>query len=262
MTTQHAATCRIAYSHCTCGLGDKPEPEDDERPPLPMAQAVGAALDEIQAAGAQPTAPAIRWRPDDLWDGVPPEFQGAQVPESIRTAFKQSPRPVSFAIVGQPGTGKTRCLWALFHRARANAMAYLLGKPVERLFFSEGEYTRKLETVPAAITRACTAYNRVQIITEVGDIRAHRYNREALAEWTEWAGVLAVDDIGAIEPNEWVREAIYHLANERRAAGRVTVWTSNLPTDKLREVFGPAIASRILGGCVIEVGGNDRRLLA
>ncbi len=101
----------------------------------------------------------------------------------------------------------------------------------------------------------------VSLLAETGHIRVHRYDREALQELIDYPQWLAMDDIGVVEPNEWVREALYHLANERRASNRTTVWTSNLSPQKIRDTFGAAIASRILGGVVIEVDGKDRRLL-
>jgi DNA replication protein DnaC len=117
-----------------------------------------------------------------------------------------------------------------------------------------------MESIGEAIDRCLAASAPLRIITEVGQIRACRYDRDRLANWTNYPGWLAVDDIGAVEPNEWVREAVYHMANERRGMGRTTVWTSNLNPQKIRDVFGAAIASRILGGVVIETSGADRRL--
>jgi DNA replication protein DnaC len=205
--------------------------------------------------------PIVRcWDPDDLWLGIPEEFEGAEVPAALIPLLKQRPLPRSFALVGPPGTGKTRALWGMLHAIRKNKMAQMMGHKIERMRYREGEYTEKIETVEAAIARVLRSLDGLTIITEVGDIRAKRYDREALDGWASCPGWLAVDDIGAIEPNEWVREAIYHMANERRANGLVTVWTSNKTPQQLRETFGGAIASRILGGAVVEVEGQDRRV--
>jgi DNA replication protein DnaC len=121
-------------------------------------------------------------------------------------------------------------------------------------------YDTVYEPTSQTIGREIRRAERLEIITEVGDIRASRYERDALDGWVNSRYWLAVDDIGAIEPNEWVREAIYHLANERRGKGSPTIWTSNLSPQKLRDTFGAAIASRILGGAVIETDGKDRRV--
>jgi DNA replication protein DnaC len=181
------------------------------------------------------------WTTDDLWVGIPTEYQGALLPDSLRDVLKRG--PLSVALIGPAGVGKTRNLWAMVHHARRAVMVNEIG-------------TERRDPLAQGLKDR----DRVKIITEVGDIRAHRYDRGWLDQQCAWPHWLAVDDIGCIEPNEWVREALYHLANERRAHGRRTVWTSNLTADGLRSTFGGAIASRILGGLVIECGGNDRRL--
>ncbi len=195
---------------------------------------------------------------DDLWTGVPSEFRGATLSESARALLSQKPRPASFAIVGPPGTGKTRLLWAMVHHSRRKLLP--VGSEIDLRMYSTSEYASKRETRSQAVLRMVRAADCTRIITEVGDLRARRYDRSALDEYAGHDGWLCVDDIGAIEPNEWVREALYHLANERRAHDRPTVWTSNLTAQQLRETFGGAIASRILGGAVVEISGEDRRL--
>lgn len=204
--------------------------------------------------------PPRLWTADDLWTGIPAEFKGAELSPALMDVLRTKPLPASLALVGPPGTGKTRSLWALLHRMRAQAMKELIGTELFRDTVSVGEYSHRSERVTEAIERQCDAADLVGIITEVGDVRAHRYDRPILETWIKYEYFLAVDDIGAIEPNEWVREALYHLANERRSAGRFTIWTSNLSPTKIRDTFGAAIASRILGGAVVEVDGADRRL--
>lgn len=196
---------------------------------------------------------------EDLWEGIPVEFHGATLSEGARQLLGQKPRPVSFAIVGPPGTGKTRLLWAIVCQIRRKRLP--VGTAMEQWFRGNGDLDRVPETRRQARDRMLSAVEGARIITEVGEIRAKRYDRAALDEHIEFDGWLCIDDIGAIEPNEWVREALYHLANERRAHNRTTVWTSNLTPPQLRETFGGAIASRILGGAVIETDGADRRLV-
>ena len=255
---KHPASCNIAYGACTCGIGDKPEPSG------PAAQSVSEALGSVPApflaVDPRPRLVPRPWAPEDLWTGIPEEFQGAELSDGLKAILKQSPRPTSFALVGPPGTGKTRSLWAMAHSMRKAATKDWMGREIEREIVKQGEFSERRQTYAEAIASRLASIDRLHIITEVGDVRAHRYDRAALDEWASADGWLAVDDIGAIEPNEWVREALYHLANERRANNRTTVWTSNLTPQKIRDTFGGAIASRILGGAVIETSGNDRRI--
>jgi hypothetical protein len=200
------------------------------------------------------------WAPGDLWAGIPEEFQGAELTAGLLAQLKKTPRPLSFALVGPPGTGKTRSLWAMVHSMRKRFMADRMGTEIRRGDIADGQYAYRRQSCEDAIRSTLALGDGLTIITEVGDIRAKRYDRAALDDWAACPGWLAVDDIGAIEPNEWVKEALYHLANERRAHGLTTVWTSNKTPSQLRDTFGGAIASRILGGAVIEVEGKDRRV--
>jgi hypothetical protein len=256
---EHAPDCRIAYSHCTCGLGG-----DENGEPMSMAAVFQKAIDNaavrVSGAGERPRLVPRPWKPEDLWTGIPEEFQGAELSAPLLAILKQTPRPVSFALVGPPGTGKTRSLWAMLHSMRKAATKDWMGSEVKRSGIMDGEFTERRQTYNEAIEDGLASIDRLRIITEVGEIRASRYDRKALDDWATTERWLAVDDIGAIEPNEWVREALYHLANERRANSLTTVWTSNLTPQKIRDTFGGAIASRILGGAVIETSGADRRV--
>jgi len=116
------------------------------------------------------------------------------------------------------------------------------------------------EAWEAEITRAMRGGDRIRIIGECADIVRNRHDRAWLDEQARWHHWLVVDDIGFTDkPSAWQTEAIYHLANERRAHQRPTLWTSNLDPDALAKVYGPAIASRLTGGKVVCLGGQDRR---
>lgn len=197
------------------------------------------------------------WTEADTWSGIPEEFHGAVVSNGLLSVLRSGVK--ALAIVGPPGTGKTRTLWAIVHRMRMVKMRGLIGREITRERVTKGCDTVN-EFYSEAIDREVRNVERMRIITEVGDIRAKRYDRDALAEWVDSPYWLAIDDIGAIEPSEWVREAIYHLANERRGRAAPTIWTSNLSPQKIRDTFGAAIASRVLGGSVVETDGKDRRI--
>lgn len=72
------------------------------------------------------------------------------------------------------------------------------------------------------------------------------------------AGVLVLDDLGAGRINEWEKECLLGVIDERWAAGRPIVTTSNAAS--LRETLGERIASRLADGAtVVILDGADRR---
>lgn len=202
--------------------------------------------------------PHAYWKAEDLWRSIPLEFTGAQLSESLIKVLKS--KPPSVTLIGPPGTGKTRSLWALVHHLRHRRMEQYLGTEITRGWVSDGEHCRRQESVDEALDRYIAMHERARITDEAGGIRAHRYDRAWLDSIMNYEHIQCIDDIGCIEPNDWVREAIYCISNTRRAQGKTTIWTSNLTSQQFRDTFGAAIASRILGGEVIEVNGSDKRL--
>lgn len=81
------------------------------------------------------------------------------------------------------------------------------------------------------------------------------------AEFTRWAGagLLAIDDIGAVRLSEpWDMDHLGELIDERSAWQRPTVITSNI-TD-LKKLLGPRISSRLSENALVaELTGPDRR---
>ncbi len=142
---EHAPDCRIAYSHCTCGLGG-----DESGEPMSMAQTFQRAID-LASEGSSVAPKTARlvprpWTPDELWVGIPEEFQDAELSAPLLAIIKQTPRPVSFALVGPPGTGKTRSLWAMLHSMRKAATRDWMGTEIRRGVRSEGEFSERKQT--------------------------------------------------------------------------------------------------------------------
>lgn len=237
---------------------------------------MNATIEGINSALGLLSAPQINFKrqsqpesfsltPDDmagLYADLPAEYRDAELADDMRNILKEW-NPV-VALVGPPGTGKTRICWATLRRARLSQATKILGIPDEaqRTYVGSG-----LESRPAWVKRTLEKVirgDRVKIISEVADIRRHRHDRDWLDGIAKWGGdrhLLCVDDIGFTgKADDWVMEAIYHLANVRRANALPTMYTTNLSPDEMRSVFGAAISSRILGGVMIPVGGADRRL--
>jgi DNA replication protein DnaC len=80
------------------------------------------------------------------------------------------------------------------------------------------------------------------------------------AEFTRYrdAGLLAIDDIGAVRLSEWDLDHLGELVDIRWAARCPTVITSNITA--LSKLLGPRIASRIQHNALVaEMDGPDRR---
>lgn len=212
--------------------------------------------------GGMPSSATVRCPPPRTtyrltWDRVladiPPEYRDAKTSAALSQAMAADGPCI--LLHGKPGTGKTHQAYALLVADRRNRGAMLVehGEAVPSYWLPTDAWCREK-------TDGLRGRDLVRIITEAGDIRAHRYDHQWLAKVADYRGVLVVDDIGFTRPTEWVTEAVYHLANERRAWKLRTIWTTNLTPDGLRDAFSPAIASRLSGGAVIELSGRDRRV--
>jgi hypothetical protein len=118
-----------------------------------------------------------------------------------------------------------------------------------------------LEQAARRLARRCSTERSAEVISEANDILRNRFDRGWLDRCAQIPIRLVVDDVGFMpKPSDWALEAVYCLANDRRASGLKTIWTTNLTPDQIRDAYGQAIASRLLGGEVIEIDGRDRRL--
>lgn len=183
---------------------------------------------------------------DDLNDGIPIEYRGAKIMSDFQEALNNKS---TILLLGAPGTGKTRQLWAAMLAQRVKRCEDKLNKAAKSMDLPRGEWVRR------QIGR-----DRVTIISEAADLVPMRYEWSWMKDLTAIPDWLMIDDIGFIAPTEWMRAAVYIIANERRAHGRPTVWTTNLTPDQLGEAYSPAIVSRLAGGAVLDLQGDDRRL--
>ncbi len=71
---------------------------------------------------------------------------------------------------------------------------------------------------------------------------------------------LIVDDIGAERVSDWTMQIWYMIVSRRESEMRPTLYTSNLSLSEIKNVLGARIASRLSGGYVFELLGNDYRL--
>jgi DNA replication protein DnaC len=83
----------------------------------------------------------------------------------------------------------------------------------------------------------------------------------AVIEALKAIDVLVIDDIGTEAPRDWVKEQLYKVIDGRHGK-RTTIYTSNLTGEEMRKKLGEAITSRIWGGRICEVRGDDWRVKA
>lgn len=72
--------------------------------------------------------------------------------------------------------------------------------------------------------------------------------------------VLLIDDLGQDRLTDWTREQLHRLINERNAEGRRTIVTTNKGPREIEEIYGPAIADRLIDEATpILFTGESRR---
>jgi len=83
---------------------------------------------------------------------------------------------------------------------------------------------------------------------------------EEVVQMISHCKLLIIDDIGAENPSEWVRERLLSYINTRVSNNLSTIYTSNVSLDELGEKMGDRVKSRITGSVKeIHLTGKDRR---
>jgi hypothetical protein len=202
---------------------------------------------------------------------IPREYRSIELDKAYRTAVYEADAATAY-IHGPPGTGKTAQAWALYRvRRSAEIVAWhrlteadlSLPYVIELRQISPYDSTQHEKYLIAGGGARGVVIDRneaAMVISEPGDILRHRYDREWLDAVASFPGILTIDDVGCVPVSDWVIEALYTIANERRSEELITVYSSNLTPAELAAKYSPAIASRLCGGSVIELAGRDRRI--
>lgn len=75
--------------------------------------------------------------------------------------------------------------------------------------------------------------------------------------------LLLIDDLGQDRLTEWTREQLHRLINERNAEGRRTIVTTNRSPREIEDIYGPAIADRLIDEATpVKFTGESRRRAA
>jgi len=79
--------------------------------------------------------------------------------------------------------------------------------------------------------------------------------------WDHYEGMLIVDDISGIRPTDFALDTLARIVRVRYDECLPTVVTTHAAHDDLAELYGRAIASRIVEfGPIVKLSGPDRRL--
>ncbi len=102
------------------------------------------------------------------------------------------------------------------------------------------------------------AYEQQKFSRDVEDTRDAREETNRYRN----CDLLILDDLGSELTTAMTQAALYSLINERLAAGRRTVISSNLTPEQVQHRYNPQIASRLLGEFrALPFSGTDIRLL-
>jgi DNA replication protein DnaC len=129
-----------------------------------------------------------------------------------------------------------------------SAIAILLEYLRERTIL-EAKRERKIEDVPAFFMKM-SKFQNIYNSQFRGSNNSQAENGDkyqALKRKMVKCDLLVLDDIGLRGTTEALQNELYEIIDERDTNERATIFTSNVPLDKIAEILGEQIASRIEG---------------
>lgn len=165
-----------------------------------------------------------------FFDNVPQRYRKArlnQLPDKLKTILLAG----SCYLWGGVGTGKTHALYSLLRHS---------------LLKKNGS--------------GCLT-NFDNLLMEVRSTFGGHGSEASVLEPYKGSGLLCIDDIGAGADSAFAERILLSVIDYRYNRCLPTYCSSNWPPEKIKELFGERVFSRISGMCtVIKLGGQDRRL--
>ena len=186
--------------------------------------------------------------PSELIDSL---LDSALLKAGLKGAYRTAESDYGARVVSLVESGSGAYLFGRPGRGKTYAAAHAVRVAVER-GFSSGKARGQAMLVTAKV-----------LLDDMRD--GYSGGGSGMFSRAESIPLLALDDFGAERMNDWSVETLTRLIDSRTNAGLPTVYTSNYPLGKLRDIWGEIpgarMASRIEGSCErIEVIGPDRRL--
>ena len=197
--------------------------------------------------------------------GVPPRymshyFRNFTVSDKTKTAFEvasqwaalKNPKDRGFALIGQPGVGKTHLAVAAM---REMAQLWAVERPDPQ---SEDVYIDP----KTMIERQMRFINVPIFMDELRDGMKFSDSpaRDLWKYCLETASVVILDDFGKEKATDWVTERLYVLIESRYQNLKSTIVTSNRSLDELDDLgYGAAVSRLQETGRVVRIDAKDYR---
>lgn len=212
---------------CSTAASEEYEREERERRDVMVAQEWRR---RVEAGGVPPF-------PHPVADGRHDEaFEAARI-------WAAGEGPLTLVLVGPVGTGKSTLAAAAFRRRMQPVWNENVGRPA-------GGRTGFWRSVPV-------------LLAHLGLGFGNRSHDQAL-ELLDGRRMLALDDIDKGRPTDYVAQHVFAAINGCYEQRSPLVVTANKTLGEIASHwggdYGPAIASRLAEGRVVEMGGPDRRL--
>ena len=187
---------------------------------------------------------------------IPPQYQGCtffdfdEAQQRVVKAWLDAENPGLLTLYGPVGTGKTRCLYAIYAQASTPACH------VE--FWTVSSLVRRLQSL-----QACDCRWKYDDFLNIicGRPGESEYEREE-RKWRCGSipvNMLLLDDFGTEKRTEFVLAAVQEILDLREKWGLPTAISTNLTMNQIKVAWGDRIASRLNGGKMVKFTGKDRR---
>lgn len=154
---------------------------------------------------------------------VPPQFKNANIGMFNFEAYSvniEKIKKLAFSIVNDfkkwSNSGKGLYLWSKTPGSGKSFLACCIAQSLMTRYDLQMSFT----TAPDYITAVGNSYKR-----ERGEIDSSEIYRNCK--------VLVLDDIGTQIGKEWQQQELFRLINKRLSEGNITIYTSNMPPEKL-----------------------------
>lgn len=171
--------------------------------------------------------------------GVPPQFHDADLSKFKFDAYSRNMEKLEklarnffnkFQEWGKVGKGLY--IWSKTPGSGKTFLSCCLGKSIMMKY----DLCMRFITIPDYLAAVGASYKREQ-----GAADESQMYREC--------DLLVFDDMGAQKNGDWQEQEVFHIVNERLNAGKVTIYTANMPPEELN--VNDRTIDRLMKSCVV-----------